>query len=106
MEKSISAADFRRKFSQLLRSDRRGQSYVITNHGKAVARIAPFTDNRFAVDFARESLFHRLRAEPVLKVTRSKMNRTMDRVFELLAGLPNDPQPSVEKGRPQKRKGL
>jgi prevent-host-death family protein len=44
MEKSISAADANRKFSQLLREVREGRSYVVTSHGRPVARIAPFTE--------------------------------------------------------------
>ena len=42
MEKSISVADVCRKFSQVLRDVRKGQTYVITSHGKSVARFAPF----------------------------------------------------------------
>jgi prevent-host-death family protein len=41
MEKSISAADANRKFSQLLREVREGRSYVVTSHGRQVARIEP-----------------------------------------------------------------
>jgi prevent-host-death family protein len=41
MEKPVSAADANRKFSKLLRAVREGQSYVVTSHGKAVAKIVP-----------------------------------------------------------------
>jgi len=44
MEKAISAADANRKFSQLLREVREGRSYVVTSHGRPVARIAPVTE--------------------------------------------------------------
>ena len=41
MEKAVSAADANRKFSKLLGAVRQGQSYIVTAHGKAVARIIP-----------------------------------------------------------------
>ena len=41
MEKSISAADANRSFSQVLREVREGRTYIVTSHGKPVARIAP-----------------------------------------------------------------
>ena len=39
MEEAISAADANRKFSLLLRGVRAGRSYVVTSHGKPVARV-------------------------------------------------------------------
>lgn len=71
MEKAISAADANRKFSQLLREVKAGQSYVVTSHGKPVARIAPLEQDRSAVR-ARNSLIRRLRAEPVVEIGRWK----------------------------------
>ncbi|HSI39395.1 MAG TPA: type II toxin-antitoxin system prevent-host-death family antitoxin [Xanthobacteraceae bacterium] len=41
MEKAISAADANRRFSLLLREVREGQRYVVTSHGRPVARIVP-----------------------------------------------------------------
>ena len=72
MEKAISAADANRKFSQLLRGVREGQSYVVTSHGKAVARIAPFKEDQATAVRARASLLTRLRAERVVKIGRWK----------------------------------
>ncbi len=72
MEKAISAADANRKFSQLLRGVREGQSYVVTSHGKAVARIAPVNQNRRTASSARSSLLRRLRSERVVKIGRWK----------------------------------
>jgi len=72
MEKAISAADANRKFSQLLRDVREGQSYVVTSHGKAVARIAPVNQNHPTATSARSSLLHRLRSERVVKIGRWK----------------------------------
>ena len=72
MEKAISAADANRKFSQLLRDVREGQSYVVTSHGKAVARIVPVNQNRPTASSARSSLLRRLRSERVVKIGRWK----------------------------------
>ena len=41
MDKSVSAADANRKFSELLRGVRKGQSYVVTSHGEPVAKLIP-----------------------------------------------------------------
>ena len=70
MEKAISAADANRKFSRLLRDVREGQSYVVTSHGRPVARIAPVEENRTTTSSARSSLLGRLRSERVVKVSR------------------------------------
>jgi prevent-host-death family protein len=71
MEKAISAADANRKFSQLLRDVKGGQSYVVTSHGRPVARIAPLEQNRSAAQ-ARSSLIRRLRSERVVEIGRWK----------------------------------
>ncbi|HZR58729.1 MAG TPA: type II toxin-antitoxin system prevent-host-death family antitoxin [Terriglobales bacterium] len=71
MEKAISAADANRKFSQLLRDVKEGQSYLVTSHGRAVARIMPVKDDR-SISGARSSLLGRLRSERTVKVGRWK----------------------------------
>ena len=78
MEKAISAADANRKFSQVLREVREGQSYVVTSHGRAVARIAPFKDDRAAAKSARATLLSRLRGERVVKIGRWKRDELYD----------------------------
>lgn len=78
MEKAISAADANRKFSQLLRDVREGQSYVVTSHGKAVARIAPCKEDSGTSVHARASLLTRLRAERVVKIGRWKRDELYD----------------------------
>ena len=70
MEKAVSAADANRKFSKLLRGVREGQSYVVTSHGKAVARIMPVEKNGGVVRGARAALIKRLRSEPVVTIGR------------------------------------
>lgn len=64
MVETISASDANRCFSQLLRDVRQGRSFVVTTHGKPVARLVPWTeDNDRAA--ARAALFARLATQPV-----------------------------------------
>ena len=70
MEKVVSAADANRKFSQLLRTVREGHSYLVTSHGKAVAKIVPAAQTGGGTRGARAALVKRLRSERVVKVGR------------------------------------
>jgi len=78
MEKAISAAEANRKFSQLLRDVREGQSYVVTSHGSPVARIAPVKEDPRTMATARSSLLNRLRSERVTKIGRWKRDELYD----------------------------
>jgi prevent-host-death family protein len=68
LEKTISAADANRNFSQVLREVRHGQSYVVSSHGRPVARIAPIRDERTAPSGARALLLKRLHSERVTNI--------------------------------------
>jgi len=70
MSKTISAADANRNFSHLLRQVREGRSYVVTTHGKPVAKIIPFTTDDRVVARARAALLERLSDEPVVDAGR------------------------------------
>ena len=70
VEKTVSAADANRKFSKLLRAIREGHSYVVTSHGKAVAKIVPIDKNGSVTRGARSALLKRLRSEPVVTIGR------------------------------------
>jgi prevent-host-death family protein len=61
MDETISAADANRKFSLLLRGVREGRSYVVTSHGKPVARLVPADENREIREQALTVLLARLR---------------------------------------------
>ena len=74
MEKAVSAANANRKFSEILRAVREGHSYVVTSHGKAVARIVPVGKNGDATPGARAALLRRLRSQPVIKIGRWTRN--------------------------------
>lgn len=61
--KSVSAALANRNFSRLLRDVREGRSYVITSHGKPVARLVPVDARDDVREAARRILFTRLRSQ-------------------------------------------
>ena len=63
MGKPVTAADANRNFSHLLREVRDGESYVITSHGKPVARIVPFTARDAVAAAAKTALLERLGAQ-------------------------------------------
>jgi prevent-host-death family protein len=66
MNKPASAADANRRFSELLRTVKKGQSVVVTSHGKPVAKISPVIEDNRAAEGARSALFARLRRERVV----------------------------------------
>jgi prevent-host-death family protein len=66
MEEAVSAADANRKFSLIMRGVREGRSYVVTSHGRPVARIVPAGRHRDVVSGARTALLARLERQPVI----------------------------------------
>jgi prevent-host-death family protein len=68
MENAVSAADANRNFSHILREVRGGASYVVTAHGKPVARIVPCEPADAARVAARGALLQRLRDQPVADI--------------------------------------
>jgi len=68
MDKIVSAAEANRRFSQLLRAVRDGDCYVVTAHGRPVARIVPVTGDDRVREKARELLLARLRSQPAVDV--------------------------------------
>jgi prevent-host-death family protein len=65
MEEAVSAADANRKFSLILRGVRDGNSYVVTSHGRPVARIVPADKHEGVALGARAALLSRLERQPV-----------------------------------------
>lgn len=78
MEEAVSAADANRKFSLILRSVREGNSYVVTSHGRPVARIVPAGKNEGVASSARAALLSRLERQPVVNAGRW----TRDELYE------------------------
>lgn len=70
MEKTVTAAEANRDFSKLLRGVREGRSYVVTSHGKPVARVAPVDRDDRAADRAFALLIERLESQPAIDVGR------------------------------------
>jgi len=78
MEKAVSAAAANRQFSQLLREVRRGSSYLVTSHGRPVARIHPVDDAAQNESGAHQFLLSRLRQQPESDIGRW----TRDELYE------------------------
>lgn len=78
MEEAISAADANRKFSHILRSVREGHSFVVTSHGRPVARIVPADKHEGVASGARRALLARLQSQPVVNAGRW----TRDELYE------------------------
>lgn len=70
MDRAIPAAEANRRFSELLRTVKKGGSVIVTSHGKPVARITPVAGDEGAVENARKSLFARLRKTKVMDAGR------------------------------------
>jgi prevent-host-death family protein len=78
MEETISAVEANRSFSKLLRGVREGRSYLVTAHGRPVARIIPLVEGDALTAKAKEALLARLEAEPVVEIGRW----TRDELYE------------------------
>jgi prevent-host-death family protein len=70
MDKAVSAADANRRFSELLRTVKKGRSIVVTSHGKPVAKITPVVEDERAAEGARSALFARLRTQRAVNIGR------------------------------------
>lgn len=68
MEETVSAAEANREFSKLLRGVREGNSYVVTSHGRPVAKLVPIDEKEVAREQARQRLLERLRNQPVRNI--------------------------------------
>jgi prevent-host-death family protein len=78
LEQTVTAADANRKFSQLLHGVRNGQRYLVTSHGRPVARVAPADEPELVNTSTREVLLARLKRQSVRKVGRW----TRDELYE------------------------
>jgi prevent-host-death family protein len=70
MGTAVTAADANRDFSKLLRAVRDGDSFVITSHGKPVAKIVPFVTHDRVRDAAKAALLARLRSQRAVNIGR------------------------------------
>lgn len=65
MAEMITAAEANRNFSRCLREVREGASFVITSHGRPIARLTPIVAEDDAAEAARARLIARLRELPL-----------------------------------------
>jgi prevent-host-death family protein len=82
MEKTVSAADANRKFSDLLRGVRKGQSYVVTSHGRPVAKLIPAATDARNAAAARSALLARLKSQPAARDDNATKRWTRDELYE------------------------
>ncbi len=82
-ETTVPAAEANRNFSRLLRGVREGNSYVVTDHGRPVAKLVPADDREAAEQAARnaafEALMRRLESQPATNTPRTW---TRDELYE------------------------
>ncbi len=70
MDKAVSAAEANRRFSELLRTVKKGRIVIVTSHGKPVAKITPIVEDDQVEEGARSALFARLRTERAVSAGR------------------------------------
>ena len=70
MARTISAAQANRDFSAVIRRVRQGQSFVVTSHGRPVARIVPVAAGQAVARSAVSALFARLASAKAQRVSR------------------------------------
>jgi prevent-host-death family protein len=68
MDRTVTAADANRGFSKLLREVQGGDSFIITAHGRPVARIVPFDEDEAARIEARRVHLARLASKPTIEI--------------------------------------
>lgn len=77
MDESVTSAEANRSFSRLLRGVREGRSYVVTSHGRPVAKLVPADAESATATGARRSLLERLARQDVVHIgqwTRDELN--------------------------------
>jgi prevent-host-death family protein len=82
IEETVSAAEANRSFSRLLRGVREGRRYILTDHGRPIARLIPAgvedeADCRVR-EAAKRELRRRLESQPVCDIGRW----TRDELYE------------------------
>jgi prevent-host-death family protein len=69
-DETVSAAEANRSFSRLLRGVREGRSYIVTSHGRPVAKLVPADqhDELTRRHAAREALLERIAKQPTMNI--------------------------------------
>jgi prevent-host-death family protein len=83
MDEMVSASEANRAFSRLLRGVQNGHSYIVTAHGRPVARIVPPTSGNESEGRMRaaalRALIERVRSQPAVDVGRWKRDELYER---------------------------
>lgn len=82
MEKTVSAADANRKFSELLRGVRKGRSYIVTSHGKPVAKLVPADSDDAIRAKGRAAFLKRLASQKLPEGADPNFRWTRDELYE------------------------
>jgi len=78
MSETISATEANRNFLRILREVREGQTFVVTDHGRPIAKIIPTGDDEQRRKEAWNQLFERVRSQP----SRTVEPWTRDELYE------------------------
>ena len=82
MDETVSAAEANRSFSRLLRGVREGRTYLVTAHGRPLARIIPADSGDEQIVRTRraalEALLRRIESQPAIDIGRW----TRDELYE------------------------
>jgi prevent-host-death family protein len=82
MEKTVSAADANRRFSDLLRGVKEDHSYVDTSHGRPVAKLISATTDKRNGAAARSALLAQLKSQPTAQDDKARKRWTRDELYE------------------------
>jgi prevent-host-death family protein len=77
-ETIVSAAEAKRKFSRLLDGVRQGDSFIVTRHGKPIAKIEPVEVPSRQESAGRKALLDRLRHQRAMDVGSSTRQENYD----------------------------
>jgi prevent-host-death family protein len=81
MEKAVTAADANRKFSKLLKAVEGGDTFVVTSHGRPVAKLVPVETDLSEARRAKAALLKRLRSQRARSIgpwTRDELYEDID----------------------------
>jgi prevent-host-death family protein len=78
MRRTLSVSEVRVRFFEVLNKVRRGDTVVVTRYGKPIARMIGVSEEEQKSGEARERLFARLRAEPVVTIPPWKRDELYD----------------------------
>ena len=79
MDEPISATKANRNFSAILRNVREGRSYLVTSHGRPVARIVRAGRQRNLTARMRDALLARLEGQPPVDMGRWRRDELYER---------------------------